>query len=263
MFGVRRRRRWCRRARTPTGPSRRRPSGGCSRGTAGCRAGRWSARGCRRATGMSWKPMAALSPWVNRTKHFIAAGVVDAPGLLRAGVDRVGAGVEVVVDAARRPGRCACTRSSAVDQPDPLRSSLNTTRRPVPGARPVRSSPRSARACRRHGRARRGAGSAAPAAPTSPRSCAPLQPLARRRRRPPAVARCVSRAAGAGRPAGVRAAARRRRAPRPPVTASDGAQPPRSGRSAAGPRRRWRLIGGHFRLPWPSRASTRLAATSR
>ena len=71
------------------------------------------------STGMSWKPIAALVAVGEPDEVLHRAGVVDAPGLLGAGVDRVGAGVEVVVDAAGDQVG-ALDAVLVVDQPDPL-----------------------------------------------------------------------------------------------------------------------------------------------
>ncbi len=69
---VRRRRRpGCRPARSPTGRGRRGATAGCSRATAGVPSSSRVCTGAPSSTGMSWKPMAAFSPWVKRTMYLI------------------------------------------------------------------------------------------------------------------------------------------------------------------------------------------------
>ena len=253
-------------------------SAGCSRATAACRAGRGSARAAASSIGMSWKPMAApLSPSVNRTKYCIAAGVVDAAGLLGAGVDLVGAGVEVVVDAARDqvgPRRPSRRRSTSQTR---CRSSLNTTRRPLAGVRPG-----SARSSEPASTRRSGVGSSAglgggrrrlPASVSAVavvlRRSAELGAVADRRESRPPGRVAGDRAARRRPPTGAR---RSRRAARPAVTATDDPEHARSGRSGAGPRRAGAAApagvaraapGGGSSSRRGRRRAARLSATSR
>ena len=111
----------------------RRASGGCSRATAACRAGRPSAPARRRRPGCRGSRSRRRSPWAKRTKYFIVPESSIPQACCGARVDRVGAGVEVVGEAAGDQVGARTTVAAASTSHTRCRPSLKTTRRPVAG----------------------------------------------------------------------------------------------------------------------------------